>query len=206
MILVFNKTDVKDAGFARDWMTDFERFQAALHDEEQKGAFGGEGHGGGSGYMSSLLNSMSLMLEEFYSHLSMVEVSSTTGDGVAGFFEAVEAKKQEFNKEYKPELEKRRKEREAEKLSEKERDLTSAMKGYNISTKGKRPGVPGSDNGADEDDEDKYDPEQYPDADEDEDDEDHALNTRFKAALAGTANWGETGLDGAAQYMKSGSR
>ena len=30
MILVFNKTDVKDASFAKEWMTDYDAFQAAL--------------------------------------------------------------------------------------------------------------------------------------------------------------------------------
>ena len=67
MILVFNKTDVQDASFAKEWMTDFEAFQAALSGEEEGGAFGGaDGSGAGSGYMSSLLHSMSLVLEEFY--------------------------------------------------------------------------------------------------------------------------------------------
>src|SRR3984957_17604400 len=66
MILVFNKTDVKDAEFAKEWMTDFEAFQEALRKEEEGGSFGGvEGGdstlGGGSGYLGSLLNSMSLV-------------------------------------------------------------------------------------------------------------------------------------------------
>jgi len=64
MILVFNKTDAQDADFAKEWMTDFEAFQKALQDEE-----GNEDGLGGSGYMASLLNSMSLMLDEFYKHL-----------------------------------------------------------------------------------------------------------------------------------------
>ena len=34
MILVFNKTDVRDAGFAREWMTDYDAFQAALAGDE----------------------------------------------------------------------------------------------------------------------------------------------------------------------------
>ena len=48
MILVFNKTDVQDAEFAKEWMTDFEAFQAALRSEE---AISNGGLGGGSGYM-----------------------------------------------------------------------------------------------------------------------------------------------------------
>lgn len=121
MILVFNKTDVQDAEFAKEWMTDFDAFQQALREEEESGAFGTEGgaggFGAGSGYMGSLLNSMSLMLEEFYRHLSVVGVSSMTGDGVDDFFKAVEEKRQEFERDYKPELERKKKEREDAKAS-----------------------------------------------------------------------------------------
>ncbi|KAJ5088436.1 hypothetical protein N7456_012052 [Penicillium angulare] len=137
MILVFNKTDVKDAEFAKEWMTDFDKFQEALRAEEENGAFGSEGgvggFGGGSGYMGSLLNSMSLMLEEFYRHLSVVGVSSMTGDGVDEFFEAVETKRQEFERDYKPELERKRKENEASKDSRREMELGKLMKDMNVS-------------------------------------------------------------------------
>ncbi|KAI9735221.1 MAG: hypothetical protein M1834_001811 [Cirrosporium novae-zelandiae] len=136
MILVFNKTDVKDAAFAKEWMTDFEAFQDALHQEEENGSFGGLEGGagiGGSGYMGSLLNSMSLVLEEFYSHLSVVGVSSMTGQGVNEFFEAVDKKAEEFGRDYKPELEKRRKQREKQKAEEKEKELGKLMKDVNIS-------------------------------------------------------------------------
>lgn len=138
MILVFNKTDIKDAGFAKDWMTDFEAFQAALKQEEDNGSFGGlegggGGYGGGSGYMGSLLNSMSLMLEEFYRHLSVVGVSSMTGQGIPEFFKAVSDKAQEFERDYKPELEKRRREREEGKEKRKEKELGKLMKDMNVS-------------------------------------------------------------------------
>ncbi|KAI9670640.1 MAG: hypothetical protein M1831_005860 [Alyxoria varia] len=112
MILVFNKTDVKDAAFAKEWMTDFDAFQAALREEEERGDFTGEGQG--SGYMGSLLNSMSLVLEEFYKHLSVVGVSSMTGHGVDEFFEAVQGKAREFERDYRPELERRRAQRDAD--------------------------------------------------------------------------------------------
>ena len=143
MILVFNKTDVKDADFAKEWMTDFEAFQAALKEEEDSGSFGGidggnGGLGGGSGYMGSLLNSMSLMLEEFYRHLSVVPVSSMTGEGINEFFDAVTEKTKEFEEDYKPELERRRKEREQEKQGKRDVELGRLMKDMN---------VPGSNNG-----------------------------------------------------------
>lgn len=135
MILVFNKTDVKDASFAREWMTDFDAFQAALRRDEDRNAFGGVEGGdgmGGSGYMGSLLNSMSMMLEEFYTHLSVVGVSSMTGHGVDDFFGAVQEKADEFNRDYQPELEKRRHERDEEKKATRQRELDKMMKGLNV--------------------------------------------------------------------------
>ncbi|KAI4252771.1 MAG: hypothetical protein LQ352_004078 [Teloschistes flavicans] len=138
MILVFNKTDVKDAEFAKDWMTDFESFQAALKQEEGNGSFGGlegaeGGIGGGSGYMGSLLNSMSLMLEEFYRHLNVVGVSSMTGQGVPEFFEAVRAKAEEFERDYRPELDKRQRERQKGKESKRAAELGKLMKDMDVS-------------------------------------------------------------------------
>lgn len=183
MILVFNKTDVQDADFAKEWMTDFDKFQEALNAEQSKGVFGGDGFGGGSGYMASLLNSMSLMLEEFYSHLSMVAVSSMTGDGVEDFFEAVEEKRKEFERDYKPELEKRRKERAQESATKREKDLTKVMKDMNMESKSKAPGESATVESEDDDDDDEgiVDPDDFPDV-EREDDED-GLKRRYRNAL-----------------------
>lgn len=143
MILVFNKTDVKDADFAKEWMTDFEAFQAALKQDEEAGSFGGvegsgSGLGGGSGYMGSLLNSMSLMLEEFYRHLSVVGVSAMTGHGIPEFFEAVADKAQEFERDYRPELEKRRQERQNDKANRRDKELGKLMKDMNVSRPDRR--------------------------------------------------------------------
>ena len=208
MILVFNKTDVQDAGFAKEWMTDFEAFQAALKREEDLGSFGGAeggsgGLGGGSGYMGSLLNSMSLMLEEFYRHLSVVPVSSMTGQGIDEFFLAVDEKAKEFERDYKPELEKRRRDRQQEKEGKREKDLGKLMEEMNVanSTKNSRPGLgkarhgqdidtmsdmeddlsPGADgqsNGSDEDDSDE-------DAWKERDGDRDGVEQRYKKALGG---------------------
>ncbi|KAK5108412.1 hypothetical protein LTR62_008368 [Meristemomyces frigidus] len=137
MILVFNKTDVKDESEAVEWMRDFESFQAALREEE---AAMEERGGGGGGYMSSLLNSMSLVLEEFYNALSVVGVSSMTGDGVEGFFEAVEEKRQEFEREYQPELERKRKGMEGMKAEMREREVRRMMGDMGVSSKAKGTG------------------------------------------------------------------
>ncbi|KAF8151793.1 hypothetical protein B0H34DRAFT_678335 [Crassisporium funariophilum] len=106
-ILVFNKTDVQPHGFALEWMADFEEFQAALSSHSNTRDSEGE-----PTYMNSLMNSMSLVLDEFYKNLKAVGVSSVTGDGIKEFFEAVEGSREEYEKEYLPELEKARAQRE----------------------------------------------------------------------------------------------
>ncbi|EQL03392.1 putative protein family, ATP binding protein [Ophiocordyceps sinensis CO18] len=183
MILVFNKTDVKDASFAKEWMTDFEAFQEALQRDESSDALGGvEGGGhGGSGGMGSLLHSMSLMLEEFYSHLSMVAVSSRLGTGVDDFFAAVEEKRQEFMRDYYPELQRRRATREQERNKTRDRELDKMMQGMAV-------GQSGAGKTADSDDQVDVASDDDDD-DDDEDDEDDAdndregLQGRYQAAL-----------------------
>ncbi|KUJ07950.1 putative GTPase npa3 [Mollisia scopiformis] len=184
MILVFNKTDVKDAEFAKEWMTDFEAFQAALKEEEEAGSFGGVeggGMGGGSGYMGSLLNSMSLMLEEFYSHLSVVGVSSMTGQGIPEFFEAVAEKAKEFDRDYKPELERRKKQREEEKLANRDKELGKLMKDMAVSGEpSSKKSMPDMDTLSDM--EDEQDDEE--DVDEEKEGGEDGLSSRYKQALA----------------------
>lgn len=199
MILVFNKTDVKDAEFAKEWMTDFEAFQAALREEEETGSFGGvegasSGIGGGSGYMGSLLNSMSLMLEEFYSHLNVVGVSSMTGAGVNEFFEAVAEKAQEFERDYKPELERRKKQREAEKLANREKELGKLMKDMAVSGEpSSRKPTTDMDTLSDMEDDSEGDDAKAGDG-EDEDDAE-GLSARYKQALADSGGSGGANND-----------
>ncbi|KAI9848119.1 MAG: hypothetical protein M1838_000644 [Thelocarpon superellum] len=133
MILVFNKTDVTDAEFAKEWMTDFEAFQAALRQEDSEGE---SGDTGGSGYMGSLLNSMSLMLEEFYRHLSVVGLSSMTGQGIDDFFIAVREKADEFERDYRPELERRQEKRKKDKDSRREKELGKLLKDMRVDERG----------------------------------------------------------------------
>ncbi|MDA4133612.1 MAG: ATP/GTP-binding protein, partial [Thaumarchaeota archaeon] len=181
MILVFNKTDVKDASFAKEWMTDYEAFQAALQEDEARNAFGsvegGDGPSGGSGYMTSFLNSMSLMLEEFYEHLSVVGVSSMTGHGIDEFFAAVQQKAEEFRRDYQPELEKRRAERDEAKKKERERELDKMMKGMSV--------TPQAGKTQDGEDDDGIETFSNPDSgDEDDDERDReGLQARYEAAM-----------------------
>lgn len=131
MILVFNKTDAQDAGFAKEWMTDFEAFQLALQKEE-----GNDEGVGGSGYMSSLLNSMSLMLDEFYKHLDLVAVSAMTGAGIDDFLKAVEGKCDEYERDYRPEMEKAKKKRADDRAAEKEKEFGKLMRDLDVGGSG----------------------------------------------------------------------
>jgi GPN-loop GTPase len=187
MILVFNKTDAQDAEFAKDWMTDFEAFQKALRDEEEGGTFGGDGIGGGSGYMGSLLNSMSLVLEEFYKHLSVVGVSAMTGEGMDAFFKGVQEKKEEFERDYKPELERRKAEREKEKVVARQRELDKLMKdmkvGGSSKVKARRKDQVETVSDAEDMDEDDAAADDVDESDEDIDDPDSGLERRYQQAL-----------------------
>ena len=210
MILVFNKTDVKDSEFAKEWMTDFETFQAALREEEEQGNFGGvegaaSGMGGGSGYMGSLLNSMSLMLEEFYSHLSVVGVSSMTGAGINEFFDAVAEKAEEFNRDYKPELERKRKQRDDERIANREKELGKLMKDMAVS------GEPSSLKTTEEPDMDTLSDMEDDSGDEASEaggDDPEGLNTRYKQALADTeGHRSSTGDDHSfTRYLRASQR
>ncbi|KAI9004398.1 hypothetical protein DFJ74DRAFT_693250 [Hyaloraphidium curvatum] len=90
-VLVFNKTDVVSHEFALEWMKDYETFQAALQEDTT--------------YMSSLINSMCLVLEEFYNALRVCGVSAVTGAGMDELLEKVQEAREEYFREYKPDLE-----------------------------------------------------------------------------------------------------
>ncbi|KAH7912107.1 hypothetical protein BJ138DRAFT_835992 [Hygrophoropsis aurantiaca] len=122
-ILVFNKTDVQPHNFALEWMHDFEAFQAAL--ASHSGSRDSEGE---PTYMNSLMNSMSLVLDEFYKHLKAVGVSSMTGDGIKEFFDAVEESRETYEKEYLPELEHARAAREKSLQDVKEDSMNRMLK------------------------------------------------------------------------------
>jgi len=88
-IVVMNKTDVVDHKFAVEWTRDFEKFEAALNNDDS--------------YSSVLSRSMSLVLDEFYEHLTLVGFSSSTGDGMEELLKAIETARQEYITDYKPE-------------------------------------------------------------------------------------------------------
>lgn len=90
MVLVFNKTDLEPADRCLEWMQDVLSFQEALQEDDS--------------YMTSMIQSMSLVLEEFYQTLRVCAVSSFTGDGMPEFFEKVEEAVGEYESDYLPAL------------------------------------------------------------------------------------------------------
>ncbi|GAA5985931.1 hypothetical protein JCM11641_004832 [Rhodosporidiobolus odoratus] len=131
-LLVFNKTDVQDHQFALEWMRDFEAFQEALLERRQT-----HGEEDGPAYMDSLMNSMSLVLDEFYKHLRAVGVSAMTGDGMDELFDAVQEARQEYETDYKPELAKMVAEREKKKEAQKADSISKLMRDMKVSGDGK---------------------------------------------------------------------
>ncbi|KAF7792015.1 hypothetical protein EIP86_003042 [Pleurotus ostreatoroseus] len=126
-ILVFNKTDVQPHEFAVEWMQDFEAFQEAL--ATHKGTVDDEGE---PTYMNSLMNSMSLVLDEFYKQLKAVGVSSVTGAGVQEFFDAVDASRTEYERDYLPELKRAREAREKSLQVAKDDSMNRLMKDLEV--------------------------------------------------------------------------
>ncbi|KAI9461537.1 XPA-binding protein 1 [Russula earlei] len=126
-IVVFNKIDVEPHAFALDWMRDFEVFQESLASHQST-----TDDEGAPTYMNSLMNSMSLVLDEFYKHLKSVGVSSVTGDGISEFLGVVEASREEYEKDYLPELARVRAQREATLQKRKEESTARMLADLNV--------------------------------------------------------------------------
>ncbi|KAG8122902.1 putative XPA binding protein [Naja naja] len=111
-IVVMNKTDIIDHSFALEWMQDFEAFQDALSQE--------------TSYASNLTRSMSLVLDEFYNSLQVVGVSAVQGTGMDEFFEHLSKAVDEYEREYRPEYERLRKQLERAQKQQQEEQLKSS--------------------------------------------------------------------------------
>lgn len=117
--------------------------------------------------------------------------------GIDEFFKGVDAKREEFERDYKPELERRRAERETEKAASRQRELDKLMKDMNVGP-GKKPSKKPRRNAdepetvSDAEDADKDDDEIMQDDDDDYsdnpdyDDADDGLKSRYQQALKNT--------------------
>lgn len=117
-LVVFNKTDVVGCDFALEWMNDFEVFQEALSQE--------------TSYMGTFMNSMVLLLEEFYSLLQVVGVSAVTGAGMEEFFTKIDEAAERYESDYKPWLMECIKEKNSVKEAEKKESLAKILKDLNL--------------------------------------------------------------------------
>ncbi|KAJ1865892.1 hypothetical protein LPJ78_002292 [Coemansia sp. RSA 989] len=119
-LLAFNKTDVVSHEFAVNWMSDFEAFQQALSRQEEC-------------FMNSLMQSMSLVLDEFYSHLRVCGVSAMTGQGMEDFFDKIQDAVREYHEEFKPNLQKQIEQKRIKEQEQKEEQLKRLMNDLAVS-------------------------------------------------------------------------
>ena len=93
--IVLNKSDIVDASYCLEWMTDYESYAEALKEDDT--------------FSGNLSRSLSLLLDEFYEDLKAVPFSSLYGTGLDELYDALKEKRQEFFEEFLPEIEKVRK-------------------------------------------------------------------------------------------------
>ncbi len=109
IIIALNKCDVIDCKFAIDWMKDWESFQSAIDKE--------------TSYMANLTRSMSLVLDTFYENLPAIGVSAVSGAGLDDLLKSIKEAALEYERDYRPEYERIKKEAEMARLKEREERL-----------------------------------------------------------------------------------
>lgn len=119
-IIAFNKTDIVSHKFAEEWMTDFEAFQDSLDADKT--------------YMGNLSRSMSLVLDEFYSCLKTVGVSSVTGEGFDDLFVKIDEAVREYEEHYVPVLERNKKDKKERDDKAREETLNKLRTDFSAKT------------------------------------------------------------------------
>ncbi len=109
IIIALNKCDVIDCKFAINWMKDWESFQSAIEKE--------------TSYMANLTRSMSLVLDTFYENLPAVGVSAVSGSGFDDLLNSIKEAAVEYERDYRPEYERIKREAEMARLKEREERL-----------------------------------------------------------------------------------
>lgn len=114
LVCVFNKTDIAQHEFAKEWMENFESYQDALDQNRS------------DEYMGSFNRSLSLAMEEFYRNIRSVGVSAINAIGMTELFQAIDAARVEFQEVFLPDLMRRialREEQESKKQEDHMRRL-----------------------------------------------------------------------------------
>jgi len=122
-VMVLNKIDVTSSDSLIQWMTDYDSIEQAINDECQQN----------DSYSLSLTRSMALMLNEFYSTISVVSVSAATGEGFNTLYAAIDKCRDEYYNEYQPSLVQRLQQRQQQDQAEKQQSMNKLMKDLNAS-------------------------------------------------------------------------
>jgi len=109
IVLVFTKIDIISHQFAINWLKDFDTFDEACKENDS--------------YMTSFVQSMGLMIGEFYNNFPCVGVSSLTGEGMDDLFSALQTAASDYNSGYKVDLEEKIKAKEEKERIRQEKQL-----------------------------------------------------------------------------------
>lgn len=108
LVVVFNKVDVADAEKLNLWMRDFDNFDRALQDDR---------------FVGNLARSLAMALDQFYTAIPTVAVSALTGEGMSSLLGAINRATEQYEREYKPFLEKQIQQRTLEKTKKMQEDF-----------------------------------------------------------------------------------
>ncbi|KAK3095982.1 hypothetical protein FSP39_021622 [Pinctada imbricata] len=120
-IVAMNKIDIIDNSFAVEWMTDFEAFQDAVGAGDIiRVKFDSIHESRYRTYFFDLIVTFDCLFSQ------NVGVSSMTGEGVEQFFKHVNDAVDEYEREYKPQYEKLKKEKERKEMERQEEQIARA--------------------------------------------------------------------------------